>query len=171
MKQCPYCNAQMADDSKFCGKCGKKFPQGNTCPHCGASVGEDDSFCHSCGKSLNEVPNKEPVYDEEEESKRGFKKYLPYIISGIVLLGIAGYYFSNSSTTNTDSQITVDTLAVDSVVTNEVTPITKEKMESILSQLVNDIDDRFALNKVNILFTEGFVKKFDRECKKADKEG
>lgn len=54
MKQCPYCNAQMADESKFCGECGKEYPQGNTCPHCGANVSEGDAFCQNCGCRIEE---------------------------------------------------------------------------------------------------------------------
>ena len=42
MKKCPYCGAQVNDDSHFCTECGKPIPQGNVCPHCGASVNEGD---------------------------------------------------------------------------------------------------------------------------------
>ena len=54
MKKCPYCGAQIADDSRFCTECGKEIIQANVCPHCGASVGDDDAFCQNCGKSLDE---------------------------------------------------------------------------------------------------------------------
>ena len=54
MKKCPYCGAQMNDDSLFCTECGKQIPQGSVCPHCGASVNEGDAFCQSCGKRIDE---------------------------------------------------------------------------------------------------------------------
>lgn len=54
MKQCPFCGAQIADDSRFCSECGKEITQANVCPHCGASVGEGDAFCQNCGKSIKE---------------------------------------------------------------------------------------------------------------------
>lgn len=57
MKKCPYCGAQMSDDSLFCTECGKPFPQSNVCPHCGASMNEGDTFCQNCGKKLNELPS------------------------------------------------------------------------------------------------------------------
>ena len=57
MKKCPYCGAQMNDDSLFCAECGKPFPQSNVCPHCGASMNEGDTFCQNCGKKLNELPS------------------------------------------------------------------------------------------------------------------
>ena len=90
MKLCPNCNAQIADDSRFCSECGKEITQANVCPHCGASVGEGDAFCQNCGKSLNEAPSSEPITYEEEQSKSGFKKCLPYIIGAIILVAICG---------------------------------------------------------------------------------
>lgn len=57
MKKCPYCGAQVNDDSHFCTECGKPIPQGNVCPHCGASVNEGDAFCQSCGKRVDENPS------------------------------------------------------------------------------------------------------------------
>ena len=90
MKKCPYCGAQIADDSRFCSECGKEYPQGSVCPHCGASVGEGDVFCQNCGKSLNESRNGESITYEEELPKSGFKKCLPYIIGAIILVAICG---------------------------------------------------------------------------------
>lgn len=90
MRRCPNCGALIADDSRFCAECGKEVTQGNVCPHCGASVGEGDAFCQNCGKSLNENPSNEPITYEEEQSKSGFKKYLPYIIGAIILVAICG---------------------------------------------------------------------------------
>ena len=90
MKNCPYCGAQIADDSRFCSECGKEYPQGSVCPHCGASVGEGDVFCQNCGKSLNESRNGESITYEEELPKSGFKKCLPYIIGAIILVAICG---------------------------------------------------------------------------------
>ena len=52
MKQCPYCNAQIDDESKFCSECGKELPQGNVCAHCGATVNEGDIYCEDCGRNL-----------------------------------------------------------------------------------------------------------------------
>lgn len=57
MKKCPYCSAQMNDDSLFCTECGRPIPQGNVCPYCGASVNESDVFCQSCGKRVDEKPS------------------------------------------------------------------------------------------------------------------
>ena len=113
MKRCPNCGAQIADDSRFCSKCGKEIPQPNVCPHCGASVGESDAFCQNCGKSLNESRNGESITYEEELPKSGFKKYLPYIIGAVVLLGIIGVFASRSLYGSDNSKsVVADSMAV-----------------------------------------------------------
>lgn len=56
MKKCPFCGAELNDDSLFCTECGKELPKGIVCPHCGASVNEGDVFCTECGKRVDEVP-------------------------------------------------------------------------------------------------------------------
>ena len=61
MKKCPYCSAQMNDDSLFCTECGKPIPQGNVCPHCGASVNDGDTFCQNCGKKIDGIQPSSPV--------------------------------------------------------------------------------------------------------------
>ena len=33
--KCPYCNAEISDDSLFCGACGKKLPLQKECIECG----------------------------------------------------------------------------------------------------------------------------------------
>lgn len=170
MKQCPNCGAQIADDSHFCSECGKEITQANVCPHCGASVGEGDAFCQNCGKSLNEAPSSEPITYEEEQPKSGFKKYLPYIIGAVLLLAIIGYFSSKDSGVNNEDSTAIDSIAADSVVTNEVTPISKEKLESILTQLIGDMDADLVLKKANKLFTEEFKTYYNRACEKADRE-
>ena len=59
MKKCPYCGAQISDDSLFCTECGKQIPLGSVCPHCGAGMNEGDVFCQSCGKKADESPSTE----------------------------------------------------------------------------------------------------------------
>ena len=57
MKKCPYCGAQVNDDSLFCTECGRPIPQGNVCPHCGASINDGDVFCQSCGNIVDGNPS------------------------------------------------------------------------------------------------------------------
>lgn len=178
MKKCPNCGAQIADDSRFCTECGKECTQGNVCPHCGASVNDGDSFCQNCGKSIIESKSEsaidEPIFNEEEK-KSGFKKFLPYIIGAVIILGFIGYCSSKDSKKGSEIAA-ADTIAVDSMSTRDVTtadetPITKEELESILSQLVGEMDGDMALKKVNKLFTEEYKNEFNKLCENADKNG
>lgn len=47
---CPKCNAQIIEGSKFCTSCGYKLqPAGAQCPSCGKSIAPGSRFCTSCG--------------------------------------------------------------------------------------------------------------------------
>lgn len=46
---CPFCNKEIKDDSKFCGKCGHKIPR---CPTCGKVIRKWMLFCTDDGTPL-----------------------------------------------------------------------------------------------------------------------
>lgn len=173
MKKCPNCGAQNADDSRFCTECGKEFPQGNVCPQCGASVNEGDNFCQSCGKNLKVPMNEDVVsYEEEEEPKKGLKKYLPYIIGALLLLLIIGYFSSNGFKGDKDSLTNdVDSVVADAMVSEDIPPLSIDNLNSILSKLVGETDANKELANANKYFTESYKTQFNRACEKADKEG
>ena len=92
MKQCPYCNAQIADDSKFCGECGKELPQENVCTHCGVTVNEGDIYCEECGRNL-----KDGTYASAEYGEKSGIDYMKILLSsligvviGLVILSLIG---------------------------------------------------------------------------------
>ena len=139
MKQCPYCHSQIDDDSKFCGECGKEYPQGNMCPHCGASMNEGDVFCQNCGKKPADPPIKanETAYEGEVKKKSGFKKYLPYILGAFVVLAIIGYFNSNDSSNDGSN---ANAVAVDSTSTGvEASVSTKEAITKRLEEIFDDV--------------------------------
>jgi hypothetical protein len=92
MKQCPYCNAQIADNSKFCGECGKELPQENVCTHCGVTVNEGDIYCEECGRNL-----KDGTYASAEYGEKSGIDYMKILLSsligvviGLVILSLIG---------------------------------------------------------------------------------
>ena len=124
MKKCPNCGSHIADDSRFCNKCGKEIPQGTVCPHCGASVNDGDAFCQNCGTKIEMSTSKEmedttqkrcrycgaPVNDGDIFCKNCYKKIdeapsnnkkiiVPTLIGLIVLAVIGGgwYYWDYSN--------------------------------------------------------------------------
>ena len=136
MKQCIHCDAQIADDSRFCSECGKEITQANVCPHCGASVGEGDAFCQNCGKSLNEAPSSEPITYDEEQPKSGFKKYLPYILGIITLIAICGgwWYFNSLKAPQSNNEIAVAEAVEADSITVEDTEKTSERDIKLITE-------------------------------------
>lgn len=125
MKQCPYCNAQIADDSKFCGECGKEYPQDNVCPKCGATVNEGDIYCEICGRNL-----KNGSYVSGDDGKSGID-YMKILLSsligiivGIIILAICGggwWYFNSSKASQVNNEVEVaDSVSTDSVAAEAV---------------------------------------------------
>ena len=163
MKQCPNCGAQIADDSRFCAECGKEIPQGTACPHCGASISEGDAFCQNCGKNLKEVFTNEPITYEEERPKRGFKKYLPYILGAFVLLVIIGYYNAKDSNGKNDTQTAVsDTLSVNNGFATEDNHSSKDFIMKRLDDIFDDVVKGNIIGSDDGYFTKEFVSLYNQ---------
>ena len=47
--KCNVCNAEIADNAKFCTVCGAKVEEEIKCPNCGATISKDAIFCTECG--------------------------------------------------------------------------------------------------------------------------
>lgn len=111
MKQCPFCNTLLSDNSQFCTSCGNAFPQEGRCPQCGGVIKKGHLFCQSCGTRTTSVVNQEfrPVPQPEREiSKESFEYeednssskvlYSVLLIVGFVILLIGGrWLYSNMS--------------------------------------------------------------------------
>lgn len=80
--KCPNCNAEIADTSKFCSKCGTKIEAATVtqkskpeetveCIKCGAELKKGAKFCAKCGTSQIEMPETkaEPEAKTEPETK------------------------------------------------------------------------------------------------------
>lgn len=160
MKKCPFCNSQIADDSRFCSECGKEIMQTNVCPHCGASVGASDAFCQNCGKSLNENPSSEPITYEEEQSKSGYKKYLPYILGAFILLAAIGYFSSKDSSNNGSNAnaVTVGSTSTGVETSGSTKETITKRLEEIFDDVVkgktNDYEERYFSSDFNRIYNE-----------------
>ena len=51
--RCPICNAQNAQNAKFCLNCGASMVTGLTCQKCGRTVKPDAKFCPECGEKVS----------------------------------------------------------------------------------------------------------------------
>lgn len=60
MKYCPKCGSEVKNNTKFCQKCGAKFPidhiklNNEYCKHCGSTIPKGAIRCPKCGRYLDE---------------------------------------------------------------------------------------------------------------------
>lgn len=50
---CKNCNAEFADDAKFCPQCGARVDGKTECRFCGREIEENAVFCMYCGRRLD----------------------------------------------------------------------------------------------------------------------
>lgn len=130
MKKCPFCGAELKDDSLFCTECGKELPKGIECPHCGASVNEGDVFCTECGKRIDEVPQA----TSSEPTKPKCPHCGAYINEGDVFCTECGKKIEDAPTIITETSANAEAAETtveneDSVKTVLETPQVEEKEE------------------------------------------
>lgn len=159
--KCPNCGAQIADDSRFCAECGKEIPQGFFCPHCGASMNEGDAFCQNCGKKPTDTEG--TAYEGVVKTKKGVKKYLPYILGTFVILGVIGYFSSKDSKGENDSQSAVaDTLSVSNGLATENSHSSKEFIMKRLDDVFDDVVKGNIIGSDDGYFTTEFVSLYNQ---------
>ncbi|MBR3473710.1 MAG: zinc ribbon domain-containing protein [Oscillospiraceae bacterium] len=49
---CPTCGAMLADNLRFCDRCGTQKPEPPRCPNCGKIYQSGEAFCANCGSKL-----------------------------------------------------------------------------------------------------------------------
>ena len=73
--QCPKCQHENPDDSKFCIECAS--PMEFHCPPCGTITPVTGKFCMECGHNLSRSEEKPPTDISFEEKIEKIQKYLP----------------------------------------------------------------------------------------------
>ena len=88
MKYCPKCGSQVRTNTKFCQKCGAKFPESHLnleyCSYCGSDIPTGATKCPKCGKYSNVEANEEHT----------LAIVIGYIFSFLIPLAgiVAGFY-------------------------------------------------------------------------------
>ena len=117
VKYCPTCGAEIISGNKFCTKCGNERK--------GA-----EKFCPKCGTPFDAEYGINHLFNDEKDSS--IKKYLPYIIGTVVLLGIIGVFASRSLYGSDNSKsVVADSMAVNN---------NAQKVES--DAVISDYDER-----------------------------
>jgi len=160
MKQCPYCNAQIADNSKFCGECGKELPQENVCTHCGATVNEGDIYCEICGRNL-----KNGSYVSSDDGKSGID-YMKILLSsllgiivGIVILAVIGgsWYGCNEYAAYKERAAAREKFVTDSleqVRKDSIKIVERKEQERINAEKFAEFQEKFTFKNVLALLKQ-----------------
>ena len=53
VNKCDKCGTKLADNAKFCKKCGEAVEE-NVCSNCGKQISKGSQFCEECGKGVEE---------------------------------------------------------------------------------------------------------------------
>ena len=159
MKKCPFCGAELSDDSIFCTECGKEFPkgivcprcgasinegvafcsecgckipQGNVCSHCGAPVSNDDVFCKNCGKRIDDIPSteEEPTITQKKCPHCGAS-----VIEGDVFCADCGKKIDGAVQVTESKPVKQETTPVEEVENNLVVGEYEEQTNSLKQYL------------------------------------
>src|SRR5690625_7636701 len=94
--KCRKCSHDLAEDAKFCNKCGAEVKkQKNHCEKCNHELREDDEFCKNCGEKVHKKVNIEKEKDqmvqktsEVPATTKKSKKGLIGLIMGDVVIAV-----------------------------------------------------------------------------------
>ena len=130
MKKCPN-GHEVADNLKYCPTCGAEIISGNKfCTKCGSERKGTEKFCSQCGTPFDAEYGINHIFNDEKDNS--IKKYLPYIIGAVVLLGIIGVFASRSLYGSDNSKsVVADSMAVNN---------NAQKVES--DAVISDYDER-----------------------------
>lgn len=154
-KQCPYCNAQIADNSKFCGECGKELPQENVCTHCGVTVNEGDIYCEECGRNL-----KDGTYASAEYGEKSGIDYMKILLSsligiviGLIILTIVGgsWYGCNEYSAYRAKKEAREKFVADSLAKarqDSIKLAAKQEAERLENEKIAKFREKFTFNNV-----------------------
>lgn len=90
MTNCPKCNKELSDGTKFCDGCGAQIFETIFCPNCGKQTSTEFASCQSCGASIAETPidAEEPLAAVPTEKKKLPKKLILFGGSGVAVIAV-----------------------------------------------------------------------------------
>ena len=72
--RCSNCQAENAENNKYCGQCGTQLPEG--CPNCGAENPDGNKFCGQCGTALGGVTDTVPEAPRPQAEQEAERRHL-----------------------------------------------------------------------------------------------
>ncbi len=76
-RPCPECSTEVAESSRFCPACGKKFTTSKTCAECSAIAFAEARFCSGCGSRFPfALEDEERLVAEAAKSRKAYLETL-----------------------------------------------------------------------------------------------
>lgn len=135
--KCKYCNAEVAQNARFCTTCGKDLSIFDKCVNCGELIESNESVCPHCGAE-------QPPQKEVERNRA--KKWLWFVLIVVVVLTLigGGYWFYSQAPTANQPQASAETdsieVTTDSYDIHSVDGI-KARLNDIFTKALNMPDD------------------------------
>lgn len=135
--KCKYCNAEVAQNARFCTTCGKDLSIFDKCVNCGELIESNESVCPHCGAE-------QPPQKEVERNRA--KKWLCFVLIVVVVLTLigGGYWFYSQAPTANQPQASAETdsieVTTDSYDIHSVDGI-KARLNDIFTKALNMPDD------------------------------
>lgn len=137
------------------------------CTECGQMISDKATKCPKCGCPIGRQTDKESDKWKEKthESASESKNYLLYILGAVVILGIAGYFFFNrSSSQSPNEDVVANPVSVDSVSTNvdsaesspkeEITKSLGKLFDDVMKGTIHEYDKRYFSSDFNRIYKE-----------------
>lgn len=148
--KCKYCNAEVAQNARFCTTCGKDLSIFDKCVNCGELIERNESICPYCG---TEQPHEEQFEQDRSRSKKWL--WLVLIASVALIIG-GGYWFFHNDGALLGKNVDNSTVEVDAADTTAI-EIDIHSTEGITSRIYDIYINGFKMGEdeaVNKYFSE-----------------
>lgn len=156
--KCEKCNNTLAEDAKFCNKCGAEVKEQKIhCEKCNHTLSKDDKFCEKCGEKVhNKVEVKEENHANKKKTtesarKKNGNKGLIALVIGVVVLAVIILAVVNLKDTDDDPEVSakepknaIEDYSIEGLAEHyniEEELLTYEEMDEVVTRIKEGLED------------------------------